>query len=669
MDFERYLGVKAQLEASGQTKPAIRYAFTELIEKEGKGGNPSVVIQKGSASLANEKDKRFGEYAIVTRDRINTKGESEATELEIQSETMQKALYTIISRRSQPGIFADPIIFRKPYYALFHCRKEIKEHAANESNTPEQKRHLEWLTGVMAEKLNGLEKVQETQVENGLIEFKHLGILFEAGCLVLGQPSKGKEKGEKTEKVEKTDNPECFMFHTISDELEDRERGGKYVEIEVFRWGFNGTMFGLVAETLKISEFPGLRKITELECFPWASMKEEDKNKLFPKLVTRGKKWCEYLEAKNYYYQGTAQVPKRATWSWSVRVITKNMPGRVVLDYSAFTEAFPELKAPLHNRSRQGSKDSSQPEEEVLESDEDTVPPEGYTPSDAQALLCPATSPGYNLEQKEWGFFDIDRLTDVEWASNPTEELEIDRVQKDILKDLIIEHHSRSWSTNAVPGKGEGLIFLLYGPPGCGKTLTAELLAEEEKRPLLRISCGDLGHFPSDVDRSLQALLKLASHASAIVLLDEADAFLAKRVVGSNRDYFQNAITSVFLKHLEYFPGVIFLTTNQKTEFDDAVSSRVVSLHYGPLTAKSRARIWKNHLLKGKDGAEREAIESICDDLGKDYPLDGREIKTLAYISLALCRRRNHPISKELIDHMYNMTHPAKEAGELQSLR
>jgi hypothetical protein len=240
----------------------------------------------------------------VTRDRINAKGENESTELEIQSEPMQKALYTIISRRSQPGIFADPVIFRKPYYALFHCRNEIKEHTASESNSPEQRRHLEWLTEVMADKLKGLEKVQATQVDNGLIEFKHIGILFEAGCLVLGQPSKGKEKGETTEKLEKTDNPECFMFHTISDELEDRERGGKYVEIEVFRWGFNGTMFGLTAERLKISEFPGLRKITELECIPWASMKEEEKNKLFPKLVARGKKWCEYLEAKNLVYEG-----------------------------------------------------------------------------------------------------------------------------------------------------------------------------------------------------------------------------------------------------------------------------------------------------------------------------------------------------------------------------
>ena len=185
-------------------------------------------------------------------------------------------------------------------------------------------------------------------------------------------------------------------------------------------------------------------------------------------------------------------------------------------------------------------------------------------------------------------------------------------------------------------------------------------MAEEEKRSLLRISCGDLGQFPFEVDRNLQALLKLAVQGSAIVLIDEADAFLAKRVLGTNRDYMHSAIVSIFLKHLEYFPGVIFLTTNQKTEFDEAVSSRVVPLHYGSLDAKRRAKIWKNHLSKGGQLTEKHAIETISEELGNDYELDGREIKTLANISLILCRRRNQPVTKEIIQQMYDMTHKPK---------
>ena len=96
-----------------------------------------------------------------------------------------------------------------------------------------------------------------------------------------------------------------------------------------------------------------------------------------------------------------------------------------------------------------------------------------HHPTGAEALLCPASSLGYNLEQKEWGYFDVDRLKDVEWIPNPAEGLNVDPKLKDLLKDLIMDHYSKASSSGIASGKGEGLIFLLSGPPGCGKTLTA----------------------------------------------------------------------------------------------------------------------------------------------------------------------------------------------------
>ena len=165
------------------------------------------------------------------------------------------------------------------------------------------------------------------------------------------------------------------------------------------------------------------------------------------------------------------------------------MPGRIILDHLAFVEAFPELNSPLHNKAREHGEDSAQIIQESLGpadvwkiSSQITLPhgdlwrcfeKKGYNPTPAQALLCPASSPGYSLTQNDWGYFDIDLLKDVEWAPNPIKELEIDPIQKEMLKDLIMDHHSKAWSNEVVPGKGEGLIFLLYGPPGCGKTLTA----------------------------------------------------------------------------------------------------------------------------------------------------------------------------------------------------
>lgn len=165
------------------------------------------------------------------------------------------------------------------------------------------------------------------------------------------------------------------------------------------------------------------------------------------------------------------------------------LPGRVILDHLAFGEAFPELNRPLYNKAHKYGEDVGQ--RDVVSSDPTnawkissrrtvsreglwrTSKKDGYIPTDAQALLCPASSPGYSLDQKDWGYFNIDLLRDVHWIPNPIDELEMDDIQKKNLKDLILDHYSKAWSNEIVPGKGEGLIFLLHGPPGCGKTLTA----------------------------------------------------------------------------------------------------------------------------------------------------------------------------------------------------
>ena len=142
----------------------------------------------------------------------------------------------------------------------------------------------------------------------------------------------------------KTKNPECFLFHEISDELEDKETGTKYVEIQAFRWGYNGSMFGLIAVKSKISEFQGPRKITELECFPWEYLEENKRN--VPQLIKRGERWCEHVEAKKFYYKGwrtmkvlismlkyptlisnigVAQVPTRSKFQYEINVFSKNV--------------------------------------------------------------------------------------------------------------------------------------------------------------------------------------------------------------------------------------------------------------------------------------------------------------------------------------------------------
>jgi AAA+ superfamily predicted ATPase len=86
------------------------------------------------------------------------------------------------------------------------------------------------------------------------------------------------------------------------------------------------------------------------------------------------------------------------------------------------------------------------------------------------------------------------------------------------------------------------------GPPGVGKTLTSESVAEEMKVPLYTMSAGDLGFDPRRVETKLQDILEMCSRWNAVLLLDEADAFLEQR---SLHELERNKLVSIFLRVLE----------------------------------------------------------------------------------------------------------------------
>ena len=119
---------------------------------------------------------------------------------------------------------------------------------------------------------------------------------------------------------------------------------------------------------------------------------------------------------------------------------------------------------------------------------------------------------------------------------------------KDIVRALVNTHARRvtggtrptttqpKHEFDLVKGKGQGLIILLHGAPGVGKTSTAECVAANAGRPLLPITCGDLGGSnASDVERNLERYFDLARKWECVLLLDEADVFLGTREKGDLR--------------------------------------------------------------------------------------------------------------------------------------
>ncbi|KUI70475.1 ATP-dependent zinc metalloprotease FtsH [Cytospora mali] len=121
--------------------------------------------------------------------------------------------------------------------------------------------------------------------------------------------------------------------------------------------------------------------------------------------------------------------------------------------------------------------------------------------------------------------------------------------------------------------KEKGVIIVLHGEPGVGKTATAEAIAQKWNKPLWQITSGDLGIDAEGVERSFKKILRLANLWNCVLVLDEADVFITER---DKRDLARNSLVSVFLRMLEYYSGILFLETNRSGVLDEGVTSRVV---------------------------------------------------------------------------------------------
>jgi SpoVK/Ycf46/Vps4 family AAA+-type ATPase len=176
--------------------------------------------------------------------------------------------------------------------------------------------------------------------------------------------------------------------------------------------------------------------------------------------------------------------------------------------------------------------------------------------------------------------------------------------------------------------------------PGVGKTTCAECIAELTKRPLLTITCGDLGTESNFVEQELSRWLKLGALWNAVLLFDEADVFLESREHG---DIERNSLVSVFLRALEYYQGLMFLTTNRIGTFDEAILSRVhVILHFPDLTDTERKEIWDTSFRKLADERPSIKIDFSLNDLVYRDPAikalnwNGREIRNAFNTMIAL---------------------------------
>lgn len=289
---------------------------------------------------------------------------------------------------------------------------------------------------------------------------------------------------------------------------------------------------------------------------------------------------------------------------------------------------------------------------------------------------------GFSFATKQWGAFDITYVDNIQFDKDAFDQLVMQPDKKAMIKGLVSQYsNDNAQGTNdIIKNKGIGCIFLCYGSPGTGKTLTAESIAEYLERPLWIASQAELGITPKTLEKNLSRLLQLSQGWQAIVLFDEADVYLEQRDV---HNIHRSAIVAVFLRKLEYFPGkslyslfecfssrifdgncyyvrlgIIFLTTNRVANFDQAMCSRIsVFLKFPDLEATDREKIWRHFIRQYNINCE---IESRLHEEEANYfaksKLNGREIRNIMQVTSMWAKSSKEPLNRARIEKAIAMT-------------
>lgn len=443
----------------------------------------------------------------------------------------------------------------------------------------------------------------------------------------------------------------------------------------------NGFKVNRFMFSINVSPWLGERFISALPVIPAAFWPEDLEAQggltMRERCYEYGKMYWELLKQPTYMeYDG--QLVNSGSVNRRARGPTGFMRGRVVCDVAGFDEFFlhgpeslrsmppryprasrsnlapppsrdylpmdlPQCGCPACQTNRPAQRDSIFVGFEDLDPTKDTPPD-----NELFYIVCSKTIPGFILGDRRWGHLDITRLADIEPNRDAFNHLVLDEEIKLTTKALIgkfatnLESGEISpWGNDFVKNKGEGRIFLLHGAPGVGKTCTAECIAELTNRPLISLTSGDLSLDSYSVETNLAYFLELGQRYGALILLDEADVYLERR---RSKDISRNGLVSVFLRALEYYRGILFLTTNRVQSFDPAFMSRIhVALHYDDLRDEDRERIWvRNFDRLARDSNGRVHVSKAASDYVwnsqdvKDVKWNGREIRNAMQTALAL---------------------------------
>lgn len=248
----------------------------------------------------------------------------------------------------------------------------------------------------------------------------------------------------------------------------------------------------------------------------------------------------------------------------------------------------------------------------------------------------------------------IKKLADKTLTTLTLDDLVLPKKVKEQIRSLIASVRNRrtifeEWGFGEKITKGRGICALFRGDSGTGKTLSAEIIANELGMTLYRVRIpAIISKYVGETEKNLEKCFREAAASGALLLFDEADAIFSKRTeVKDSNDRYSNMEVNLLLQEVERFEGIVILTTNLDAAIDDAFERRLNHKIDFPFPeARYRARIWKRLL----PASAPLAGDIDFEVLGRDLELAGGNIKNSVVRAAYRAAERNIPIDMDLLE-------------------